>query len=266
MPTGYTYSLPTPGAPALLGAVVIEANNNAMTVNGSAKTIVASGTSGYLTYSDVAADSLIARIATQITSVGALAAFAITLDYATGKLTWNNVGNGVNATLVFDPDLIGYLGLSAATLVVTAGQSSVSPNQCRGLYLPGKFPATQTCADGARGEAVTDGRTTESTDGTTYTSYSATWYENELEWHAIARALIWQTFESPMNASYERFWGDCIRPGRRIRYTPDGSVPASYVTYRPRQDSTTRLGLRRTVDAYDGLWDLRLALRTGATG
>ena len=262
MPTGYTYSIATPGYPMLMGRMTIGASNGAFTANTIAKTITAGG---YYHYHPTAAQSLITEIQTRCQTVGALAGFLVSMDFPTGKTTWDNTAGGVDAGLVFSSALIGYLGLTSTTLTVPAGQTVTSTNQCRGLWLPGKQPADMRGPPGAGGASITDGVTTESTDGSTKTTWSTELAEQEIEWRYLAPGLVWQASESPTNASYQRFWRDILRGGASVRYIPDTSAPASGSNYSPRDPTPEAVGAEREAENMDTDWRIRLHLLTTAS-
>lgn len=146
---------------------------------------------------------------------GSIGKITITVSSGTFTITWTNTALR---------DQLGFTGSSTAS----SGTSAVSPNQCRGLWLPNQQREPED-PDPVLGEASQDfGRpetdyiVTRSPSGAVNASvYSTRWSAR------IVFPMLWGqryrlSLEQVVNESLERFYGDCmLAGGAPFRYHND---------------------------------------------
>lgn len=151
-------------------------------------------------------------------------------ETSTGKTTISASGGSVTAfqivwTDTAMRDTLGFTGTVSGALTYT------STNHCKYLWLPncgrtGDVPEPVT-SQAWFGRGTADTTVVRAPSGQTVAINYNTLHNARLQWLTVQGKKSWKGSEAVTNESFEQFWRDVLRYGKRFRYHPDRSVDTS---------------------------------------
>ena len=193
------------------------------------------------------------------TAIGPTGTYTVTVsagDGGTGKYT---ISCTDSFTLNWNDtelrDLLGFTGN-----LTPSATSFTGSDQAMGLWLPDS-PVQTPYHLSSSGMVHSASLVTLSEDGTYYAFHGSKHVKNQYEYLAITQEKMIEAAETTTNASYEKFWKDCIRGeqswsagGREVRFYKDVDDDATFKTY--NWLTVDRPGYTRMRDDWDGLWNV----------
>jgi len=241
------------------------------TPNTAAATVSIAAAERYLTTSNGATASLLSALQTALNAFSANTTYTVTLDdtadSATGKVTIAMTGC-VQSNITFDTGataLFNYLGFTTGgSGSVGFGASATGSYQARFLYLPNvgrtnRMGSNPTSTSYELGVPETDYIATMAPGGQVKRTVYSTRYKENLEFELVVgtKALTrLSDVSGTVNASFERFYRDCVGNASPFRYHPDRSDDAVYFSMQFMDGAEFRCRPEFRWDGASSLWHI----------
>lgn len=153
----------------------------------------------------------VTHLQTRLNAVRTPATWTVTLDALTGLVTFNWTGAGTYSVSFASAALtMAQIGFTASFAGVTQGVATVGAQQHKGMWIP-DCPLVADL-DIRQAPIETDQRDVETPTGDVISLVGINRYvHTNLQWSHVAANRVWQSLETTVNQSYERFYADAIR-------------------------------------------------------